>query len=455
MQKRIGMQLALKPIAVVVAAMLGALAVIVVYQPGAMSPDSLSQFVQASTGELSDWHPPLMAFVWSVLLNIAPGPFGMLVWHQLLFWSGVAVVVLALRFGPLASALLVLAIGLFPPVFGLLGVVWKDVGMGAALTLAVGFILLGKRVGSPVLLGAAFVPLLYAVAMRYNALPAVIPLVVWAVYEILRLRQALSKTVLGLASAGLVLAMLFISLGLTRVLVEGAPTWRGTATLQASLIHDLAGVAVQTDQVRFPAYAFAGDLPLTVELLRDLYRPDTLDLIVFHPELREQMISPGTQSQLPELVRTWWAVIRASPTEYVNHRLAALGTIFDINKSYYAFHEGIAPNSIGLTFNRSAIYEAVIDALRATQWLFFRGWIYLLGAVAILIAGIVKRRPRSAWIAASGIAYVVPYAFISTGAGFRYIWWMVVATILGAVVLLDEIRHSDAEGASGSQPRIG
>ena len=69
----------------------------------------------------------------------------------------------------------------------------------------------------------------------------------------------------------------------------------------------------------------------------------------------------------------------------------------------------------------------------------------------LLVTGIIRRRSRSTWIVASGIFYVLPYALISTGADFRYLWWLVCATLLAGAVRLDEIRNDSAIEDNGIQ----
>jgi hypothetical protein len=53
---------------------------------------------------------------------------------------------------------------------------------------------------------------------------------------------------------------------------------------------------------------------------------------------------------------------------------------------------------------------------------------------AVIIQGYRKRRsldlPESALLGLSGIFYVLPYALISSGADFRYIWWMIICSLL-------------------------
>ena len=63
--------------------------------PGKMAPDSIAQYNQAISGEYSDWHPPVMAFVWSFLLRISDGPQLLLILHLFCYWLGFGVIVLS------------------------------------------------------------------------------------------------------------------------------------------------------------------------------------------------------------------------------------------------------------------------------------------------------------------------------------------------------------------------
>jgi hypothetical protein len=57
--------------------------------PGYMSGDSIWQLAQArGTEELSDWHPPMMAYYWRFLDAFVSGPILMLVLQSVLFLAG-------------------------------------------------------------------------------------------------------------------------------------------------------------------------------------------------------------------------------------------------------------------------------------------------------------------------------------------------------------------------------
>src|SRR5690348_13975183 len=98
-----------------------------------MSADSLDQFGQARTGNYSDWHPPLMSFLLGCFDRIHQGPSGMLIFQNVLFWSGLGMMMADLFGHTLLAWLFIVVVGFSPPLFGLLGTIWKDVALGASL----------------------------------------------------------------------------------------------------------------------------------------------------------------------------------------------------------------------------------------------------------------------------------------------------------------------------------
>ena len=169
-------------IAVVLAAAAGIGVTCSVYYPGVMSSDSLSAYRQAITGVIEGHtKTPLVAFLWMWIHKVVPGPFGLLLFQNILFWTGLAMIVFACRLGSLGSVLSILAIGLFPTVFGLLGTLWSDVLLAVSLTPFVGVALTGARRQSTLLLAISIVPLMCGLSARVNALPAIVPLAAWLI----------------------------------------------------------------------------------------------------------------------------------------------------------------------------------------------------------------------------------------------------------------------------------
>src|SRR6187551_2782850 len=92
-----------------------------VYRPGFMSWDSVVQLRQARAGAFTDDHPPIVALIWRSLDRLWPGPIGMLILFDGLFWIGLAVFFRLLRWPLWARAVGLLVAAFQPAVFMLLG----------------------------------------------------------------------------------------------------------------------------------------------------------------------------------------------------------------------------------------------------------------------------------------------------------------------------------------------
>ena len=88
---------------------------LIVTFPGRLVVDSTQQLSQALSHRYGDWHPPVMAFVWSLLIRITGSSGALLVLHQVLHWLGilgkwsmldvfvVAILIVLVKIGPLAK----------------------------------------------------------------------------------------------------------------------------------------------------------------------------------------------------------------------------------------------------------------------------------------------------------------------------------------------------------------
>jgi hypothetical protein len=422
----------LKILSLAVSVAAGVVVTVFVFRPGVMSPDSLYQYRQAATGAISsDTTPPIMSFVWSYLLRVVPGPFGMMLFHVLMFWTGLGLIAAAVVSRPLAAAWCVLAIGFCPPVFGLLGIVWKDIGLGSALILFSGLTLLATKLRSRWLFAVSIVPLFYGASVRFNAVPALFPLGWWLWGSIplaARWPRSLARaTIVG----GLTLTLILV--GLSRITNEAMVSTREATpdvALQGSMLFDLAGISVRTGELQLPDHLRRAEVSLAA--LRTWYDPGVGDNGILRA--REFLLAQ-TPQQYEDLKRVWRQSVRAHPAAYLRHRARVFATVIQIRGIYDAFHRGIDPNDLGLTFPPRALYDTVLRLLdRATPFL-FRGWFFLVAAIVVLWRGWVCKSRASIALAASALAYVAPYIVVSGGSDFRYVWWPVIATLIGLVVL--------------------
>jgi len=258
-------------------ALLCAVFTVLVYYPGYMSPDSVVQLSQARFGVTTNVYPPLMDYIWSVTDRILPGPAGMLILHNMIFWTALASIAYMVS-GSQIVRLLFPVMGLWPPTFGMLGTIWKDVGMQAFLLATVAAVLAASYYRRLRFLLLAAVLLFIAAGYRHNALAAGVPLLILGVLEFsVLLPPAFPRPVAWLRERGLTRAFYFLS-GIAVALVmsicldfvnnyhlQDARLW------SAAMVHDLAGISVQRNQDFLPPYINTGRL--TVEQLKHMYSP--------------------------------------------------------------------------------------------------------------------------------------------------------------------------------------
>ena len=121
------------------AAVLGALLTASAYWPGLMTWDPVRQYGEALSGQIDDWHPPAMQWLWRQLLAVHSGPAPMLIMQLALYWGGLAILArsVAARYRP-RIGWAILACGLLPLGLALTGMILKDCLMAGALLVATG-----------------------------------------------------------------------------------------------------------------------------------------------------------------------------------------------------------------------------------------------------------------------------------------------------------------------------
>ena len=420
----------------VLAAAAGLAFTVVCYFPGYLTSDPIDQLSQARRHVYSDWHPPLMAWLWGQLDRIVPGPAGMLVFHAALFWGGLALVALsAFESAVWLPAAFVLTVGLLPPVFALLGTIWKDVGMADALLLAFGLLLHADRSGSRAALVLAVPALFYAVAVRHNAFVAAAPLLLW--FGLIAARPRRRLLVVATVSAALALSFFALSYWISYGLLNA----RHTHPVQQILIHDLAAVSIATERYQLPAFMKEGGQPSTVDELGDVYSPQLIDPLFCCDDTVPRFNLIYDERRFDELARTWLRVIPQNWKSYLAHRAEAFRLQFAIGEEAvcFPFQRGTDPNALGLKFQHSPLNTRVTELMaRFENSLLFRGWFYLAVSAAGLVLSLFRRglpRRAGAALAASGLLYGAAYFFIGTTCDFRMAWWTAVsAIVLPAVV---------------------
>ncbi|MGN6820478.1 MAG: hypothetical protein ACTHJR_17610 [Sphingomonas sp.] len=420
------------------AALLLAALMIAAGWPGIAQYDSVEQFGQILSGRYDDWHPPIMARLWSLFHLMGGGAGPMMALQILLFWLGLGLLAAALaKKGARRAAFPVLAIGALPWFAVWQWSVLKDVQMVAAMLAATGVIgwwrLRGVRVPwiGWVLAGLL---LAYASLVRANALFATIPLIVMV------LPRGRWFVRLGLVVAGL-LAVLALTPLINADLLGATPS--GVQTTEP--LFDLAAIAVRTGDSDATGIA-----PAEIEVLR---REHCVKPYFWDP-LGGGACADAVDDLGSRPVGEMYAMLAGAafrhPIAYAGHRLAHLD-----RTERWLVGRGLIdswppaesqPNRFGLGDpGRAASW--FIDATRPLADTPL-GWpiVWLVVALPGLIEAL-RRPPASARdlalaLLVSAISLEASFAAISIAADLRYHLWPMIAAAVGAVLLWSEARPS-------------
>ncbi len=418
--------------------------------PGLYTYDSLVQLSQAQDRNYFDWNPPVMAAVWSFLISMT-GSFSSLFWAQLCMLDcGLMLFAYVFWRSRLWGALIgLVAFSCSPFLLNFAGVVWKDVGMTFAFLIAFGVVavahILRRGTGFAAIVALPFV--LYAVAVRYNALPAILPLFfmfIW-ISSNTNWPRRICLSVIGtvVAAAGVLIVvhlLVYDYLGATRQFPG-----------QFIPLYDLAGLSVRTGTDLIPHFAKGQDF--SMERLKAAYTPVTGDYLFREPSV---LRASRDAVEVADVRQAWLHEIAGHPVIYLEHRWDVFCSLLRIgeNRSFFIYVDRTlsetelrAHGEIPQRFAWSGATYAFIDYLvRATDkhTPAFRGWFWAAILVALSILGAVlasvsRRGPlaeTSICLSCSGIFYMLPYFFVAPASDFRYLYWCVVSASLAGVIAI-------------------
>jgi hypothetical protein len=145
----------------------------------------MNNIPQAVSGHFNDWHPPIMAWLWSLLRLISDGPGPLFFLHVFFYWLGFGLIALALHnMNYRKTAWAIVAVAVFPP-FILMNVnISKDVGLAvsflASFAITFWFRVQDKKV-PVIILFIAVILLFYGIMVRVNGIFAGAPLIIYMV----------------------------------------------------------------------------------------------------------------------------------------------------------------------------------------------------------------------------------------------------------------------------------
>ena len=413
--------------------------------PGLMTQDSMDLLGEARRGTYTDGHPPVLTALWRIIDALVSGQLGILVIQIILFQLGLYWI-LRRTFSPRRAAWGSVALFVFPPVFMPMVVIWKDCLMAASL--AVGFAaMFAERRGLRI---AGLVALMFASAVRYNALGATLPIVI-LLFQWTPAARPLRRYATATAAW---FAITFTAFGLNAALTDHKMhLWYSSLA-----VYDIVGTLTYLDDDMPDAeleQLFAGsELRVHTNIhaaARGLYTPRDFFPIITgkgdaQPPLWVLPIYGTTPAPAPvrdAIGHAWWELVSGHPLAYVQHRLAVMREVLCLGETTRPLSAVTRRDLVNSDQGRSLGLASEWSWLQrhGSRWMYqiwkhtplYVPWIYL---VLTLILLPLTRRHRDVFaLLLSGLMMEGTLLLLAPSPDYRYSHWMVVCTCLAVVAL--------------------
>lgn len=418
-------------------ALLGFIISIKMFYPGLMSGDSVDQYSQALRFSFTDWHPPIMAYIWALINDWIPGPLGMLILFCGLYWGALFLLSRSISHYGKRHAMAFLILGFAPWAIGNLGAMWKDI-LHAVLTLfAVGLVSLAlrdDRQGRSKLRMAALATLIVAAMMRVNALAALPPLL-WLALGRPRLNNWKVPALLAVLSLSVLLLSSVFTYGILRA--------ERTGVHSSLLIYDIGAISQATGVNAFgQSFGPEGEQKLkTVCYETSEWNSYSWGNCAF---IRVSVQASGLWGS-DALAQAWIQAIKNHPAEYLKHRFAHWWNL--LWKPKHLLISDMVSNSWGYEFDKSALHlslERATDIMGDTP--FFRPGAWILFAIALVAVaarwGAGPARDIVIALNVSAVLYMLAYLPIGIASDFRYAYWTILAAWFSLPLLSVAIRQA-------------
>ncbi|MBO9581848.1 MAG: hypothetical protein J7498_13235 [Sphingobium sp.] len=408
---------------------------IVAAWPGAAMFDTVRQYSQVLAGRFDDWHPPVMARLWSLLHPLADGTGPLFALQIAAYWLGLGTLAQALG-GRRAAA--ILAVGASPVLLGWQAVVLKDAQLVGALSCAVGLIAWFRLRARPMTwpaIAAVALCLVYATLLRANAAFSTVPLAVLLFLPAGRRFVRPAAIVAGIV-AGIVVAIIAAQFVNRHLL--GA---RDSGIARVEAIYDLAGIAVRSGE---PIYGI-DPVALTA---RHCVKPLFWDPMQNREDCQRPLA--GIDHMPAGTLYLMLAdAAAAHPVAYATHRLAHLNATLRwlVSRDWPlaappAYNE---PNTLGLDNPPSGallrwqqLAANFIDT--PLGWPFFWVVLGICGLVQVRRIPPGPRRDLALALLLSALCQEASFTVLSISSDLRYHLWPMLAVALAWALLWDKWR---------------
>ena len=416
----------------VLLAFAGFLLNLIAYYPGFMSPDSLDIYGQSISHNYTDWHPPLMAWCWSMLNRIHKGPEVMLVFQLGLLWTGFYFLATGWFSDKRSCLYLFTGILLAPFIQNFAGYIIKDAQMALSWFLSFSIIARAEYRQRRMTVAEALsslILILYGTLIRINALPGAMPLVYFWCTNCVKWtkHRAVMAIVLTL--------YILLAIGIQSVMMTLLKPQKKYAVYKLYM-HDLAGVYVTAGKNYLPA--FIRQYPgFDTAYLKSHFTTATFDDLYWNEE-HKISFPPLNDSLLPVVRQAWINCITRNPGVYLLNRWDGFLYYLRIKKRTWivTLHAEVSPNNFGIRFSGNLISRFFIKIIKIQKGLpYMRPWFWLIVNLISLVTGFYIYHAvirKVVWVLSlSSLLYLAPQFFIfQVDTDFRYFYWNCVSLFI-------------------------
>lgn len=449
------------------------LIVVVPVWPGVFTIDSQAMLSHGLANQVSNWYAPIHGWIWARIDDLG-APTGFMLLAATTGFVVSAYLFLRLWLAETASLVAVSAVVVWPPVYGMLGWVGRDVWFTVYVVLA--FALAGRaRRGVAVRWtgGGALVCAVLALDTRQNAFPLLIVvagLVAWTFASegawVARLRQG--GIVVGVAVVGFVVA----------TALQGVVVSERHYPIQHLYAYDLMAMTIDRGEILIPEDLFPSQ---DLEVARAAKQPGRILFAgVYHhhedgsTSLDGQVIeidtAPGAGDLNARYEELWWNAVIDDPASYLRVRtglyldqaaitVGALSPYYGITDELYWERSGDLRQRLPWLSDLRLRYLEGTSGVPGQGSLLHAVWIYLLlgigGSVLVIKRGGRLRPLGYAAVGLVGLSQVILF-FTAPVANYRYQFPIVVFGILMAIAGASFVLTSptDREAEPSGDPSI-
>ncbi len=402
------------------------------FAPGYMSSDSFLQYGSAMAGEYPDNHPAIMSYLWHYLMYIIPGPQSLLFFHLMLlalgiyFWQD--------NINSKFSSYILVLLFIMPWVINFVGVLWKDIGMAFSLLLGTSLLLNSRGNRKIALLSFPFI--LYAFAVRYNAILGIVPVVFMGIYYLFPRTSYLRC---GMITCVIVVISFFCIKFFTYHIIHAEKKHYEILLMG----DDIARISLDTNQ----------------EILLNVKKED-LQKCSSYPILYERalcFIDKGYDKNgilvvgmpVEDVHKLWLTTVIEHPLTYVNIKITAF--LYFLRSPFMepvtTWLPGINKNIYHLVVERPELVNKLETYVLGSQDTilseFFKPYLWLLISLTLIPASLlVNSRTARLQIAAlnlSSLGYFASLFLSVPSVDFRYCYWCIIAATVSIAIFTVEL----------------